>query len=72
MNTTIEAIQNIDIEKYNTIEKEREKVLNDKKFQEWCNLMNIGSRVEVKDYRAMELNRQYANNYPKWVQRMFN
>jgi len=60
------SIVDIDIEKYNSIEKEREKVLNDKKFQQWCKDMNIGARVEVKDYRATELMQQYTN-YPKWV-----
>ena len=65
-------IDSIDIEKYNSIEKEREKLMGDKKFIAWLKKYNVGSRVEVKDYRAMELNRQYADNYPKWVQRMFN
>ena len=68
MNTAI--LHSIDIEKYNSIEKEREKVLNDKVFQQWCKEMRIGSRVEVKDYRASELMQQYTN-YPKWVSRMF-
>ena len=63
MNT---SITHIDIEKYNSIEKEREKVLMDENFQQWCKDMRIGSRVEVKDYRATELMQQYTN-YPKWV-----
>ena len=67
MNTAI--LHSIDIEKYNSIEKEREKVLNDKVFQQWCKEMRIGSRVEVKDYRASELMQQYTN-YPKWVSRI--
>ena len=66
------SIVDIDIEKYNSIEKEREKIMGDEKFIAWLNEYKIGSRVEVKDFRAMELNRQYADNYPKWVQRMFN
>ena len=32
--------------------------------------MKIGSRVEVKDYRADELMQQYPQ-YPKWVMRMY-
>ena len=73
MNHTINAIvNNIDIERYNSIEDERNKIMSDEKFIQWLNDYKIGSRVEVKDYRAMELNRQYADNYPKWVQRMFN
>ena len=68
MNSII--IDSIDIEKYNSIEKEREKVLMDEKFQQWCKDMNIGSRVEVKDYRANELMQQYTN-YPKWVSSLY-
>jgi hypothetical protein len=66
------VVVDIDIEKYNSIEREREKIMSDKNFIAWLNEYKIGSRVEVKDYRARELNQQYADNYPKWVQRMFN
>ena len=59
-------IDSIDIEKYNSIEKEREKLMGDTKFIAWLNEFNIGSRVEVKDYKASELMQQY-DNYPKWV-----
>jgi hypothetical protein len=69
-NSIQDTIHSIDIEKYNSIEKEREKVLADIEFQNWCKQYNIGSRVEVKDYRATELMQQYIN-YPKWVARMF-
>ena len=62
-------VVDIDIEKYSSIEKEREKVLSDIEFQKWCSDMKIGSRVEVKDYRASELMQQYTN-YPKWVSRI--
>ena len=64
------SIVDIDIEKYNSIEREREKVLANEEFQNWCKQYNIGSRVEVKDYRATELMQQYTN-YPKWVASMF-
>lgn len=70
MNNTIAAIHSIDIEKYSSIEEERQKVLSDKAFQQWCKDMKIGSRVEVKDYRADELMQQYPQ-YPKWVTRMY-
>jgi hypothetical protein len=66
------SIVDIDIEKYNSIEEERNKIMGDEKFIAWLNEYKIGSRVEVKDFRAMELNRQYSDNYPKWVARMFN
>jgi hypothetical protein len=70
MNTTIQAIQHIDIDKYTTIEEERNKILSDEKFQQWCKEMRIGTRVEVKDYKANELMQQYSN-YPKWVSRLY-
>ena len=66
----VHSIHSIDIERYNTIESEREKVMADVEFQKWCSDMRIGSRVEVKDFRATELMQQYTN-YPKWVARMF-
>ena len=67
MNTI--AVHSIDIEKYSSIESEREKVMADSNFQKWCSDMKIGSRVEVKDYRAIELQMQYEQNYPKWIAR---
>ena len=63
-------MNSIDIDRLHSIEKEREKVLSDENFQQWCKEMNIGVRVEVKDYRATELMQQYSN-YPKWVSRQF-
>jgi len=69
-NTIVDTINSIDIEKYNTLEKEREKIMSDENFIQWCKEMNIGVRVEVKDYRSNELMNQYTN-YPKWVSRQF-
>jgi len=69
-NSIVDIVHSIDIEKYSSIEKEREKVMQDAEFQKWCSDMKIGSRVEVKDYRATELMQQYTN-YPKWVARIF-
>jgi hypothetical protein len=69
MNSNI-VLDNISIDKLHSIEKEREEVLSDKQFQQWCKDMNIGSRVEVKDYKSNELMQQYSE-YPKWVQRMY-
>ncbi len=66
----IHTIQHIDIDKYTTIEEERNKILSDEKFQQWCKEMRIGTRVEVKDYRSNELMQQYSN-YPKWVSRLY-
>lgn len=70
MNTIAETIHSIDIEKYNTLEEERNKVLSDKEFQQWCKELRIGSRVEVKDYKSNEIMQQYTN-YPKWVSRQY-
>ena len=70
MNSIVNTIHSIDIEKYHSIEKEREKVMSDENFIQWCKEMNIGIRVEVKDYRSIELMNQYTN-YPKWVSRQF-
>jgi hypothetical protein len=69
-NSIVDTINCIDIEKYNTLEKERETIMSDEKFIQWCKEMNIGVRVEVKDYRSNELMNQYTN-YPKWVSRQF-
>ncbi len=66
----IHTIQHIDIEKYTTIEEERNKILSDKEFQQWCKEMRIGTRVEVKDYKSNELMQQYSN-YPKWVSKLY-
>ncbi len=63
-------VVDIDIEKYTTIEEERNKVLSDIEFQNWCKEMRIGTRVEVKDYKSNELMQQYTN-YPKWVSRLY-
>jgi galactose-1-phosphate uridylyltransferase len=70
MNSIVNTIHSTDIERYNSIEEERNKTLIDKEFIQWCKEMNIGCRVEVKDYRATELMQQYTN-YPKWVMRQF-
>jgi hypothetical protein len=66
MHNNSNVVVDIDIDKYNSIEKEREKIMSDEKFIQWCKEMHIGSRVEVKDYRSNELMQQYTN-YPKWV-----
>ena len=66
-------IVDIDIDKVNSIEEERQKILNDKEFQQWCKQYKIGSRVEKRSEemnRATELMQQYSQ-YPKWVTRMY-
>lgn len=70
MNT---AYSIVDIDKHSSIEEERNKVINDTAFQQWCRQYNIGSRVETRSEemnRASDMMNQYIN-YPKWVSRMF-
>ena len=64
------TIHSIDIERYHSIEEERNKILSDKEFIQWCKDLKIGSRVEVKDYKSNEIMSQYIN-YPKWVSRQY-
>ena len=64
------VLDSITIERLHSIERERETTMIDKEFIQWCKDMNIGARVEVKDYKAEEMMQQY-HNYPKWVQRMY-
>ena len=52
----------IDIEKYNSIEEQRNKTMSDNKFIQWCKQYNIGSRVKVvseQRLKANELMSQY-------------
>jgi|LakMenE18May11ns_1017448.scaffolds.fasta_scaffold6151982_1 hypothetical protein len=65
------VLDSITIERLHSIERERETTMIDKEFIQWCKDMNIGARVEVKDYKAEEMMQQYPN-YPKWVQRMYS
>lgn len=63
------------IDKIDIIEKERHETFQLDAFKQWCKELNIGSRVEKENdsrIRAYEINMQYADNYPKWVQRMYS
>ena len=62
------VLDRVSIERLHSIEREREEVLQDKEFQNWCKQMNIGARVEVKDKRANELMAQY-DGYTNWIKR---
>jgi hypothetical protein len=62
-------VHSIDIEKYNSIEQERNQTMNDNNFIEWCKQYNIGSRVEVvheQRLRANELMSQYTK-YTRYI-----
>ena len=60
------VLDRVSIDTLHSIEREREEVLQDKEFQNWCKQMNIGVRVEVKDKRANELMQQY-DRYTTWI-----
>jgi hypothetical protein len=62
-------VHSIDIEKYNSIEEQRNQTMNDNKFIEWCKQYNIGSRVEVvseQRLKANELMLQYTK-YTRYI-----
>jgi len=54
MNSNIVVDIYNNIERINTIDREREQTQSMHEFQKWCKDMKIGSRVEVKDYNAIE------------------
>jgi hypothetical protein len=58
-----------DIDKVNTLEKDRDITLGDSEFQLWCKQYKIGSRVESTSHRANELMAQYTN-YTKWASKI--
>jgi hypothetical protein len=57
-----------DIDRVHSIEKDREKTMGDKNFQNWCKRYKIGSRVHSSSIGANELMAQYIK-YPEWVAR---
>ena len=66
--------------KLNQLHIEREQTQSMHEFQQWLKDMRIGSRIEVKDKRAEELNQQYdfrkLNNeghswMPQWVRNLY-
>jgi hypothetical protein len=68
-------VHSIDIDRYESIERERNETMQLDEFKQWCKDMNIGIRVDkVNDskHRATELMNQYQDYYPKWVQRMYS
>ena len=48
MNTIID---NISIDRLDTIERERQETVMDPEFQQWCKDMHIGVRVEKREGR---------------------
>ena len=62
----MDSITHIDIEKYNTIEKDRHNTMGDKDFIEWCKQYNIGSRVEVVSEQSIKAN-ELMSQYTKYT-----
>jgi len=60
------TITHIDIEKYNSIETQRNQTMNDTKFIEWCKQYNIGSRVEVVSEQRLKAN-DLMSQYTKYT-----
>lgn len=58
-----------DIDKVETLERDRNITLGDSEFQLWCKQYKIGSRVESSSIRANELMAQYTN-YTKWLSKI--
>lgn len=56
----------IDIEKYNTIETQRNQTMSDNNFIEWCKRYNIGSRVEAVSEQRLKAN-ELMSQYTKYT-----
>ena len=56
----------IDIEKYNSIEEQRNNTMNDNKFIQWCKQYNIGSRVEAVSEQRLKAN-ELMSQYTKYT-----
>lgn len=70
------TLDNISIERLYTIEREREQTQSMNEFQQWCKDMNIGSRVEVKDYHAIQMMQDYEfmrseSRMPEFIRNWF-
>ncbi len=77
MNSNIVIVDTYNnIERINTIDREREQTQSMNEFQKWCKDMKIGSRIEVKDYNAIEMMREYdysikESRMPEFIRRWF-
>jgi hypothetical protein len=71
------TMDNISIDRLDTIERERETVMADTRFQQWCKDMNIGIRITKREgiNRANDMMRQWNNEVdsgiPQWIRRMY-
>ena len=71
------TIENITIDRLNTIERERETTIADKDFQQWCKDLKIGARYTNREgiNRANDMMAQWNNevhsHMPEWIRRMY-
>ena len=74
------TIENISIDRLDTIEREREMVYADTNFHQWCKDMNIGLRYTHREgiNRANDMMSQWSapmnegeKLWPEWVRRMY-
>lgn len=74
------TIDNITIERLDTIERERETTMADKEFQQWCKDMKIGvlytNRTGIN--RANDMMHQWSGSMsgseqltPTWIRKMY-
>jgi hypothetical protein len=64
MNSNI--VHSIDIEKYNSIEEQRNNTMNDTNFIQWCKQYNIGSRVKAVSEQRLKAN-ELMSQYTKYT-----
>jgi len=64
MNSNI--VHSIDIEKYNSIEEQRNNTMNDTNFIQWCKQYNIGSRVAAVSEQRLKAN-DLMSQYTKYT-----
>jgi hypothetical protein len=74
------TMDNITIERLDTIERERTETLMTEEFQQWCKDMSIGVRVEKREgiNRANDMMAQWSGSmsegekmWPDWIRRMY-
>lgn len=78
---TYNSIESIDIDKLESIDREREKTLSDPEFQQWCIDMKIGARVQKREAidRANDMMRLWTTQaeieetswMPDFIRRMY-
>jgi hypothetical protein len=71
------TMDNISIDRLYTIERERETIMADTAFQQWCKDMNIGIRITKREgiNRANDMMAQWNNEVQsgmhEWIRHMY-